>query len=139
MYQNSEWEIIVCILLAPDKYRCRNLVKMLMNLAQNSRKILTNLRTISFSRKALFNGITKDSASRLLVKIRFRILYCGTKIATLRLPIFYSDVPTCTNNMRLTPWLLKIWAAGSSETSVQLSTTVRPYNPSESNPNAHFS
>jgi hypothetical protein len=95
-----------CILLTPDKYRCRNLVKMLMNLTQNSRRFLTNLRTISFSRKALFTGITKDGASRLLVKIRFRILYCGTKIATLRLPIFYSDVPTSTN-MRLTPWLLK--------------------------------
>jgi hypothetical protein len=77
-----------------------------MNLKQNSRKFLANLRTISFSRKALFNGIAKDVASRLLVKTRFRILYCGTKIATLRLPIFYSDLTTSTNNMRLTPWLL---------------------------------
>jgi len=48
-----------------------------MNLAQNSRKFLTNLRTISFSTKALFNGIAKDGASRLLVKICFRIFYCG--------------------------------------------------------------
>jgi hypothetical protein len=97
-----------------------------MNLAQNSKKFLTNLRTISFSRKALFNGITKDGASRPLVKTRFRILYCGTKIAMLRQPIFYSDVTTSINNMRLTPWLLRIWAAGSSESGVQLYTNVRP-------------
>lgn len=96
-----------CILLAPDKYRCRNLVKMLMNLAQNSRKFLINLQIVSFSRKALFNGITTNGASRLLVKICFLILYCGTKTATLRLSIFYSDVAIFTNNMRLTPWLLK--------------------------------
>jgi hypothetical protein len=38
--------------------------------------------------------------------------------------------------MRLTPRLLKLWAAGSSETSVQLYTTVRPYNTSETNLNA---
>ena len=69
-----------------------------MNLAQNSRKFLTALRTTSFSSKVLFNGITKDGVSRLLVKTRFRILYCGTNIATLRLPSFYSDATTFTNN-----------------------------------------
>jgi hypothetical protein len=112
---------------------------MLINLAQNSRKFMTNLRTISFSRKALFNGITRDGASILLVKIWFRILYCVTKIATLRQPIFYSDVTISTNNMRLTTRLPKTWAAGSSETSVQLYRILRPQNSSESNLNAQIS
>jgi hypothetical protein len=85
-----------------------------MNLVQNSRKFITNLRNLSFSRKDLFKGITKEGASRFMVKIPFRIIYCVKKIVTLRLPIFYSDVPTSTNNMRPTPWLLKILAAGLS-------------------------